>query len=108
MSNAASLERLRLLKRFSSQELKVVFARSLAYGNALNRQSYELRCSAVSLSVAMTLQKLSATTVSYFLLLTVRVLYRSAAHTPPIPFSESMCLSLTSPTPMCQLSSKLR
>ncbi|GKT35301.1 hypothetical protein ADUPG1_002964, partial [Aduncisulcus paluster] len=27
------------------EELKVVLARSLAYGNALNRQSYELRCS---------------------------------------------------------------
>ncbi|GKT31788.1 hypothetical protein ADUPG1_006141, partial [Aduncisulcus paluster] len=27
------------------EELKVVLARSLAYGNALNRQAYELRCS---------------------------------------------------------------
>ncbi|GKT27860.1 hypothetical protein ADUPG1_000239 [Aduncisulcus paluster] len=85
------------------EELKVVLARSLAFGSALNRQSYELRCSG-----HWPLQKLSTTTVSYFLLLTVRVLYRSAAHAPPIPFSEIMSLFITSPTPMCQLSSKLR
>ncbi|GKT35737.1 hypothetical protein ADUPG1_008834 [Aduncisulcus paluster] len=83
------------------EELKVVLARSLAYGNALNRQSYELRCSG---------HATSETIHNHCLLFpfTHRSLYRSAAHAPPTPFSESMSLSLTSPTLMCQLSSKLR
>ncbi|GKT30974.1 hypothetical protein ADUPG1_005708 [Aduncisulcus paluster] len=54
-----------------------------------------------SAAVVMPLQKLSTTIVSYFLLLTVRVLYRSAAHTLPIPLHEVMSLLPTSPTPMC-------
>ncbi|GKT32176.1 hypothetical protein ADUPG1_006382 [Aduncisulcus paluster] len=47
------------------EELKVVLARSLAYGNALNRQSFELRCSGHATSETIYNHR--------FLLLTVRV-----------------------------------
>ncbi|GKT35422.1 hypothetical protein ADUPG1_008587 [Aduncisulcus paluster] len=49
-----------------------------------------------SAAVAMPLQKLSTTTVSYFLLLAVRVIHRLAAHTLPIPLHEVMSFLLTS------------
>ncbi|GKT36359.1 hypothetical protein ADUPG1_009339, partial [Aduncisulcus paluster] len=76
------------------EELKVVLARSLAFGNALNRQSYELRCSGHATSETIHNHRL-------LFPFTHRSLYRSAAHTLPIPLHEVMSLLPTSPTHMC-------